>query len=378
MNKFIKTILLALVVVGGLWILVNRDRIRNEGGIGAFAQNRLNSFGNANQNGYHWSQQPNGLNPNNSFVNNTGQPNQPFGYQGGNNAQLAGQNGTQPRGFVQTSSNVRPDNRAQAQFRNLPLNNRLRIASFKLELSASHPNNQQALGILADTCLKFDLIAFQEIDGHSKGWLEDLTQEISRQTQGQAVYQSVSDHTRVARGQPQYAFVFNTQSLELDFNQAYTVADPDRLLKRSPLVGWFRTRAAAANEAFTFTVANIQLDNQRPGDELVYLSDLFRAIRNDGRGEDDIILVGDFAAGDRGLQHIQQRSGLTWVVSNTPTNTLNNAQYDNVVFNQTATMEFTGHGGVVDFLTIYNLSMRDALSISSHMPVWAEFSIFED
>ena len=42
-----------------------------------------------------------------------------------------------------------------------------------------------------------------------------------------------------------------------------------------------------------------------------------------------------------------------------------------------ATVEFTGRGGVFDFLRHYNLRIDDALNISDHLPVWAEFSIFE-
>ena len=157
----------------------------------------------------------------------------------------------------------------------------------------------------------------------------------------------------------------------------YTVSDPDNVLVREPLVGWFRSRTVAPNDAFTFTVANIQLDDQRLGNELAYLGNLYDAIRRDGRGEDDVIIVGDFKSGDRALKTAQKRYGMTWVISDTATNTMNDTQSDNLVFNQMATLEFTGNGGVIDFLKAYKLGFRDAMSISQHMPVWAEFSAYE-
>ena len=43
-----------------------------------------------------------------------------------------------------------------------------------------------------------------------------------------------------------------------------------------------------------------------------------------------------------------------------------------------ATGEFTGHAGVYDLMKLHNLTLRDTLFISDHLPVWGEFSIFEN
>jgi len=74
---------------------------------------------------------------------------------------------------------------------------------------------------------------------------------------------------------------------------------------------------------------------------------------------------------------MRQRAGLTWVVYDTATSTDKESQYDNLVFAQNATVEFSGQGGVFDFLSAYNLPLADANAISQHMPVWAEFSTIE-
>ena len=52
-------------------------------------------------------------------------------------------------------------------------------------------------------------------------------------------------------------------------------------------------------------------------------------------------------------------------------------QYDNILFSRVATTEFSGRGGVFDFLRQYNLTLEQALAVSDHLPVWAEFSIYE-
>jgi len=343
MKKFWTTILLAMIVVGGIWILMNQDQIQEAGGLGNFVKQQL---------------------PANNFDQNY--------YAQGRN-----QNGT----FLQ-ASNSRPltnsHQRQQNAFAPNPLaSNRIRIASFKLSGSVPQSNPALSTGVIADICRRHDLVAFQEVDGHRPGWLDELTAEIARQSNGQLIFKHTSDHVRVARNEPQYAFLYNAATLELDMGHTYTVADPDNVLMREPLVGWFRTRKAPANQAFTFSVANIQLDRKHPGNEIAYLGSLYDAIRRDGRGEDDVIFVGDFESGDRALKIAQQKYGMTWVVSDQATNTMNDAQYDNLVFNQTATLEFTGNGGVIDFLKVYNLGFQDAMAISEHMPVWAEFSAVE-
>jgi deoxyribonuclease-1-like protein len=122
---------------------------------------------------------------------------------------------------------------------------------------------------------------------------------------------------------------------------------------------------------------NIHTDPDEVPQELGVLDDVFMAVRNDGRNEDDIILLGDLNADDRHLGELGQISGIMAVIAGMPTNTRGTAQYDNILFTEQATREFTGRGGVFDFMREYNLSMEQAVQVSDHLPVWAEFSIYE-
>jgi len=89
-------------------------------------------------------------------------------------------------------------------------------------------------------------------------------------------------------------------------------------------------------------------------------------------------MLGDFNAKEASLRELGRIKGLVKVVTgNTPTNTLHNAQYDNILFHETATSEYNGRGGVFDFLRDYNLTLEQAKSVSDHLPVWAEFSVYE-
>ncbi|MEQ1830027.1 MAG: hypothetical protein ABL921_28965, partial [Pirellula sp.] len=66
-----------------------------------------------------------------------------------------------------------------------------------------------------------------------------------------------------------------------------------------------------------------------------------------------------------------------WTVQNEPTNTIRKSIYDNIIFDRGLTNEFTGRSGVLDICELFGIKMDDALRISDHLPIWAEFTSFE-
>ena len=195
MKRFWATVFLALVIVGGSWILLNQDRIREAGGLRSFISQRTSG-------GFDGS---NGLSVNGAVAGN--------------------QTGGQFRQASNSSSGSVLENRSGGGgFYQTATSNRIRIASFKLaSTAATHHNPAMSIGVIADICRRNDLVAFQEVDGHRPGWLDELVTEIARQSNGQALYKHASDHVRVARNEPQFAFVYNTATLDLEVGTTYTV-----------------------------------------------------------------------------------------------------------------------------------------------------------
>ena len=312
MRRFITTLLLALILVGGGWALVNRDQIHNPQDVFRLVTEQMNKF------------------------RSTAIP-----------SSLAS--------WTQSSNE-----------------DSLRIATFNIQtFGTAKASNPQVMQYLAEICRQFDVIAIQEIRGQDQTLLPQFVKQIN---DGKLAYEFViSPPLGRKQYREQSAFIFNQAKVQLDNAYTYTVNDPEDVMIREPFVGWFRAANVRPDEAFTFSLVNLHLDAQRPTAELPYLTELFRAVRADGRGEDDVLLVGDFNAGDRGLASTGRRSGLTWVISNQATNTRANNQYDNIVFDGRATVEYTGRSGVFDFLKHFNLSLNEALEISDHLPVWADF-----
>jgi endonuclease/exonuclease/phosphatase family metal-dependent hydrolase len=252
----------------------------------------------------------------------------------------------------------------------------IRIASFNIQVfGETKAQNAPAMDILARIARNFDVIAIQEIRARSQDVIPFYVDQIN--AAGRRYDYVIGERLGRSNSKEQYAFIFDTQSVEVDRLQLYTVADPDDLLHREPLVALFRVRGPPPEEAFTFTLINLHLDPDDVVPEMSVLDDVFLAVRNDGRGEDDIIILGDINTDDRNLGELGQISGMTPVIAGMPTNTRGTSQYDNILFVAQATREFTGRGGVFDFMREYNLSLDQALQVSDHLPVWAEFSIYE-
>lgn len=252
----------------------------------------------------------------------------------------------------------------------------IRVASFNIQVFGDSKSNKgHVMDVLARVARNFDVLAIQEIRAKNQDIVPNFV-DLINQT-GRHYDYIIGPRIGRTVSKEQYAFIFDTEIVEVDRNQMYTVADPDDLMHREPLVAWFRVRSAPPEQAFTFTLVNIHTDPDETKQELNALDDVYRVVLNDGRGEDDVIILGDLNVDDQHLGQLGEISGMNWVISGTPTNTRGTKQYDNIVYRGQATTEFTGRGGVFDFLREYNLSMEEALEVSDHMPIWAEFTVVE-
>lgn len=252
----------------------------------------------------------------------------------------------------------------------------IRVAAFNIQVfGRSKASKPQVMDVLARIVRNFDIVAIQEIRCTDDDLMPNFVELIN--SAGRHYDYVIGPRLGRTSSKEQYAFVFDLATIEVDRSQLYTVADPDDLLHREPLVGWFRVRGPPPEQAFTFSLVDIHTDPDEAKAEVNVLADVYRVVRDDGRREDDVIILGDLNVDDKNLGRLGQISGMSWVISGTPTNTKRTSQYDNIVFQRQATSEFNGRAGVFDYLREYNLSMEEALEVSDHMPVWAEFSAYE-
>jgi len=252
----------------------------------------------------------------------------------------------------------------------------IRIASFNIQVFGTAKfNKAEVSDILAQVVRYFDVVAIQEVRSADETLVPRFVDLVN--SAGRNYEYVIGPRLGRTSSKEQYAFLFDTERIEVDRRTIYTVSDPDDRLHREPLVAQFRVRGLPANEAFTFKLMNIHTDPDEVPAELEALADALRAVRSDGSGEDDVILLGDLNADDDHYGALRGVYDLTWALSRTPTNTQQNHMYDNLLFDRNATSEFHGRSGVLNLRTEFGLSLEQALAISDHLPVWGEFSAYE-
>lgn len=256
----------------------------------------------------------------------------------------------------------------------------IRIASYNIQVfgddKASKPYIMQTLALAVRN---FHIVAIQEIRTQDSYFLDNFLRNYVN-AGGKHFYDYVIG-PRLGRSnsKEQYAFIYDTTAVEVNRNAIYAVNDPQDLLHREPFVAQFRVRGPAPNEAFTFILVNIHTDPDETTDELNVMADVYRAVRQSSGGEDDIIILGDLNVDDQHLGRLGEIPGIRPIVRGVFTNTRQTALYDNFIVHQPSTAEFTGRWGVFDVKQLVNppLTPEQALMLSDHLPIWAEFSAYE-
>lgn len=272
----------------------------------------------------------------------------------------------------------------------------IRIATFNIQVfGPTKAGKPHVMQVLAGIVRHFDVVAIQEIRSRDQTLIPRFVKLIN-QPAGEAAprnYRHVLG-PRLGRtsSKEQYAYIFDAASVEVDRASVYTVGDPEDLLHREPLVAQFRVRGPPPDEAFTFVLVNIHTDPDEADMEVDTLADVYRAVRqastsgasDSGVGEDDVIILGDLnAPGElpldmRGLGRLGQLPGIQAAIVSEPTNARRDKLYDNLVFHAPSTVEFTGRAGVLNVMRRFNLTSEEELSVSDHLPVWAEFTLLEN
>lgn len=269
----------------------------------------------------------------------------------------------------------------------------IRVATFNIKTFGEkksqtrmvEPENVDVMGTIAQIISQFDLVAIQEVrgkDGMAIRRLIDLLNE-----SGGHYTATLSEPIGDIHYTESYAFVWNQNSIRLIQNSAYVVHDDNQRMYREPMVASFETRVDADTQQrpFRFTVINVHTDPdvvspQDVANEINVLDDVFQRVRQyeyDTAGEEDFLLVGDLNVGANNLQQLALIPNLISVAGELPTNTRRTATYDHILLDSSTTREFTGKRGVIDFQAHMGMTQEQALLISDHMPVWAEFSAYE-
>ena len=253
----------------------------------------------------------------------------------------------------------------------------IRIASFNIkDFGDAKAAKPYVMATLAAIIHNFHVVAIQEISTQDNYYIDNFLRNFVNQN-GRVYDRIVGPRLGRSTNTEQYAFLYDTAAIEVNRRMVYTVHDPDDLLHREPLVAMFRVRGPPPQQAFTFVLVNIHTDPDETDVELDALAQVYQVVRRTAGGEDDIILLGDLNVDDQHLGQLGQLDAVRPVVRGVPTNTRGTALYDNIILHQPSTAEFSGRWGVLNFPHLFKLTPDQALQVSDHLPIWAEFSAYE-
>ena len=131
----------------------------------------------------------------------------------------------------------------------LPHRPPLRIASFNIQtFGLSKLQRTQVVDILCDIVRQFDVVAIQEIRSENQNMIPEFVERVN---DGGADYDYVIGPRlgRTATYQEQYAYIFDANSVRLDWNSVFTMVDEEDRLHREPLIATFRGYHAAPTSA---------------------------------------------------------------------------------------------------------------------------------
>lgn len=252
----------------------------------------------------------------------------------------------------------------------------LKIASWALDgFGPTKFSNPLCRQNVAKVVGQFDVVALQQVASIERDLIPRLVEMINQS--GRRYDYVIGKPTGPSDRPEQLAFIFDTTRVLVDRRQTYSVEDPADEMTFDPLVAWFRAAEPPSDEAWTFSLVNVRVDLARAPQEVALLPTILEAIANDGRGEDDVLLAGLYQADDAYLLGTLNDSDIRATVQSRPTDIFGRYQTSNLMFRESRTSEFVGRGGVLEFVRQFDLTLAEAETVTSHLPVYGEFTVIE-
>ena len=176
----------------------------------------------------------------------------------------------------------------------------IRIATYNIQVfGTSKLAKTWVVDILAKVVRHFDIVAIQEVRAQEDTILPNFVAAIN--ADGSRYDFVIGPRLGRTVSTEQYAFVFDTNRIEVDRSAIGTMSDPSDLLHREPFVARFRTRANSAAAPFSFWMVNSHTDPDEVKSEVDALAGAFQIMQTARPDEDDVILLGDLNASEQQL-----------------------------------------------------------------------------
>jgi hypothetical protein len=240
------------------------------------------------------------------------------------------------------------------------------------------------LSVLARVISRVDLVAIQGVS-RDAGGIKLLIEKL--EASGGQFGAQVSPPVGREGDMQCFAFIWDKARIQLTPGSVFVVQDPTDRMHFEPMVGSFETRfgAVGGRNPFRFTLINAHANpsDVRAGssiNEMNVLDDVFQSVRQYGyqkNGEEDCILLGNLGVNTAGLDGFGKVPNVVSLGGDCLTDTMQTRTLDHILIDQTTTREYTGRFGLCDLQRQFGITQEQALMISEHLMLWAEFSVYE-
>ncbi|MDR1957455.1 MAG: hypothetical protein LBQ54_00125 [Planctomycetaceae bacterium] len=251
----------------------------------------------------------------------------------------------------------------------------IRIAAWDLTPLDFHKlGDNTRVDRIVETIAGFDIIAIQGITMRNILPVDELIHRLEAKKRHYA-YAAYPDS--LGRVSEYMVFLYNKDTIRIGQETLREVIDTS--LTHRPLMASFCTSLPPPEKAFTFTLVSVKIDEERRETEVRSLGNLYKSIRDlrSAEAEDDIIMLGNFAMPVRMIDSLAMVPNLAAAHSDLPTSADMTLSGENILFDRLKTTEYMEKTEVIDLMKKYNLQIADIYPLTSHLPVCAEFSIFE-
>ena len=259
------------------------------------------------------------------------------------------------------------------------------LATFSIQdFGTAKAQDAGILSVLASVISRVDIVAIQGISS-DPGGIKLLMEKL--EASGGQFGSQVSPPVGRDGDMQCFAFIWDKARIQLTPGSVFVVQDPTDRMHFEPMVGSFETRfgAVGGRSPFRFTLINAHANpsDVRAGsstNEMNVLDDVFQSVRQFGypkTGEEDCILLGNLGVTTAGLDELGKVPNLVSIGGDCLTDTMQTRTLDHILFDQTTTREYTGRFGLVDLQRQFGITQEQALMVSDHLMLWAEFSVYE-
>ncbi len=228
-----------------------------------------------------------------------------------------------------------------------PSNSKITVGAFNLQVfGTTKASNLEVMEVLSKVIRNYDVIAVQEIRDASQTALPSLINAVNSMGSPQYDY-VVSERLGRTSSKEQYAYIFNTQTIQL-IGSAYTYPDSSDIFQREPYISEFK----AKNGNFDFVLLVIHVDPDTATQEINDLPKAVEDAKSRYQGEGDFIVMGDLNADcsyfNESSQSPLRSSDYYWVINNSIDTTTKSTKctYDRIIITTSARDDFTGDSGV--------------------------------